>query len=377
MTDVNRHPPSPDREYPASPLDPGRRTGLILCGMGGPDGPGAVAPFLRNLFADPAIFPVPGPLGRLLGWWIATVRAPRVRRRYLAVSPDGATPQLPATRTQAETLAAYLDERGLACTAGVAMRYWAPWPETTVDELLAAGCEQFLVVPMYPQFSDATGGSTLDFVLAAVRRRAPDAAVHVLAQWPELPAFAADLARSAADRLTAWADEDERTGARGGEPTDTRLVYAAHSLPARLIAAGDPYLDQVRRTVDLVHAHLADLLARDGRPDPRAWCDAEPPRLAFQSRVGPIRWLEPDLTAAVADLARQGCRRLLVVPVSFTCEHIETLLELDVELRDHARARGIATFARVPVPAPRGAWLAGLGDVLLQRTLTVEADAHG
>ena len=148
--------------YPKTHLDPTRTTGLIMCGMGGPDGPDAVEPFLRNLFADPAIFPVPKPFGPLLGRFIAKVRAPGVRRNYLTISPDGATAQLPTTRRQGEELARRLGTRGRRTVSGVAMRYWRPYPDETVPELRSRGAEQFLVVPTYPQYSCATNGSTLN-----------------------------------------------------------------------------------------------------------------------------------------------------------------------------------------------------------------------
>ena len=151
--------------YPTDRLDQGRRTGLILCGMGGPDGPDAVRPFLRNLFSDPMIFPVPRPFNTVLGAMIAALRTPGVKKRYLEVSPDGRTPQLDTTMAQSKALAERLTAAGLPTEAGMAMRYWRPWPEDTVAEMLEAGCEQFILVPTYPQYSCATNGATLSLSL--------------------------------------------------------------------------------------------------------------------------------------------------------------------------------------------------------------------
>ena len=160
-------------------LDPVRKTGLILCGMGGPYGPEAVEPFLSNLFQDPALLPVSRYLGpgftRILALLIAKFRAPAVTRRYAMISPDSATPQLQTTREQATELGRRLNEAGRPSVVGVAMRYWHPFPRETVAELLDQGAEQFLVVPAYPQYACATTGSTLKFVREGLASLAPEA----------------------------------------------------------------------------------------------------------------------------------------------------------------------------------------------------------
>ena len=356
--------------YPKNRLDPTRTTGLILCGMGGPDGPDAVEPFLRNLFADPAIFPVPKPIGPVLGRLLARIRTPGVRRRYLTISPDGATAQLPTTRHQSAELARRLDARGRPTVSGVAMRYWRPFPDETVLELRGCGAEQFLVVPTYPQYSRATGGSTLGFVLDALQRLAPAAAVHVLAEWGLESGFVAALAGPVATSLTEWA-------ASGSEPAACAWVSVAHSLPQKLIDGGDPYLDQTRATVAAVHAEVARRLAGVGHGD---WFAALPggaePLLGFQSRVGPIRWIGPRITTEVERLARAGCRRLHVQPISFTCEHIETLLELDIELKDAAARVGITDFRRGAALNLDPGWLDSLAEELARTAFDTEDDAR-
>lgn len=357
--------------YPKDRLDPDRTTGLILCGMGGPDRPAAVEPFLRNLFSDPAIFPLPRPLAPLLGRLIAKLRAPGVRRRYLRISPDGATPQLSTTRRQAADLARRLSEGGRRTVPGVAMRYWAPWPDETVPELRARGAEQFLVVPTYPQYSCATNGSTLGFVADSLRRLAPEAPVHVVPEWHRLAGFVGALARPAAETLRAWAANDV-------PPAECALLYVAHSLPQRFVDAGDPYLDQTRATVDAVHAEVAARLA-DGGHGARlgAVTGGGEPLLAFQSRIGPVRWLGPEVTAETKRLAAAGCRRLHVQPVSFTCEHVETLLELDVELKEDAMRAGVTEFRRGAAPGADSAWLASLADHLQEHAFRNGEGADG
>ena len=341
--------------YPAPRLDPARRTGLVLCGMGGPDGPGAVEPFLRNLFRDPQIFPVPPLLAPLFGWAIAKRRAPAVRERYRQVSPDSVTPQLATTRRQGELLAGRLRQDGLDVVPGIAMRYWRPFPAETVAALLRDGCAQFVVVPMYPQFSAATNGSTLDFTLEALRRLAPATPVHVVADWHLLPGFLEALARPAAAHLAAWA-------AAGVEPGESALLYVAHSLPYSFIRRGDCYEERTHATVAAVHALVTAQLAGAGHAGWQAelLAGGSPYRLSYQSRVGPVKWLEPNVEAETKRLGAAGCRRLFVQPVSFTCEHIETLLELDVELRETATHAGVRDFARGAALNEDGAWLDSL-----------------
>lgn len=354
------------RPYPRTLLDPTRTTGLILCGMGGPDGPAAVEPFLRNLFADPAIFPIPRPFGPLVGRLIAKVRAPGVRRRYLTISPDGATAQLPTTLHQGEKLARLLGAAGRRTVAGAAMRYWRPYPDETISALRSRGAEQFLVVPTYPQYSCATNGSTLGFVMDSLERLAPEAPLHVVPQWGLEPGFIAALARGAAASLFAWAET-------GADPAECAWINVAHSLPMKFIDGGDPYLEQTQATVDAVHAAVVAILAEAGHG---GWLAGVPggdsPLLAFQSRVGPIKWLGPEVTASVKRLARAGCRRLHVQPVSFTCEHIETSMELDIELKEDAGKLGIGDFRRGAALNLDEGWLASMAAGLAGAAFTAE-----
>ncbi len=345
--------------YDRDKLDPVRKTGLILCGMGGPDGPKAVEPFLRNLFGDPAIFPLPrlvaGPVGRL----IARKRAPKVRQNYAAIDQASVTPQLETTRGQAAALARRLSDGGRATLPGVAMRYWHPYPDQTVAELTGVGAQQFLVVPAYPQFSWATNGSTLDFVLEGLAREAPAAPVYIIADWHLLDGYLDALAQPVIETLTAWAREDR-------DPRQCGLLYVAHSLPERFIRQGDPYLDRTRETVEAIHRLVADKLrAADLGP----WLAAlqaggHAPRLVFQSKVGPIAWLGPEIADETPRLAAQGVRSLCVQPVSFTCEHVETLLELDIELRARTEQAGIGDFVRGPALNLNSTWLDSLADRL-------------
>ena len=249
--------------FPRAALDPSRTTGLILCGMGGPDRPEAVQPFLRNLFADPLIFPVPRLFAGIAGRLIAWKRAPEVRERYAMISADSSTPQLPTTIKQAAYLAGKLGNADRSTLPGVAMRYWDPYPDTTVPELMGAGAEQFLIVPTYPQYSGATNGSTIQFVIDTLDRVAAGAPVHVVADWNLLPGFIEALAWPVITQLSQWADAEV-------DPGECALVYVAHSLPESFIRKGDPYLVRTQATVDAVHTKVTKVLGAAGNSD---WLD--------------------------------------------------------------------------------------------------------
>jgi len=349
--------------YPSGRLDPDKVTGVILCGMGGPDGPDAVQPFLRNLFADPAILPVPAWISPLLGRIISARRAPAVRKRYLQVSPDGVTPQLPTTRAQARKVCEMLGGMlGGRFVPGMAMRYWHPFPEQTVAEMLEQGAEQFVIVPTYPQYSCATNGSTLFFVQDSLRKQAKDATCHFVPQWPELPGMIDVFAEATIEALQSF-------HAAGHRPEECALLFGAHSLPQKMIDQGDPYLDQTRQTVRAVHARVRKALPVEWLARVRGGNES---MLAFQSRVGPIKWLGPEVVSKVQELAADGVRHLHVQPVSFTCEHIETVMELDIELKEDADAAGIKTFSRGAALNLDERWLRSLAEAIVQQAFELE-----
>jgi ferrochelatase len=357
--------------FPQAALVPSRITGLILCGMGGPDRPEAVQPFLRNLFADPLIFPVPRPFSWIAGRIIAWKRAPEVRERYAMISEDSSTPQLPTTRKQAAYLAERISSGGRNTLPGVAMRYWDPFPLEAVAELMGSGAVQFLVVPTYPQYSRATGGSTIRFVLDALDKIVPEAPVHVVADWHLLPGFIDALARPVISRLTRWANEKR-------DPRRCAVQYVAHSLPESFIRKGDPYLERTRETVNAVHDLVSKVLvAAENGPWLEAVDGGIEPRLSFQSKVGPIAWLGPQIDEEVPRLAREGIENLLVQPVSFTCDHIETLLELDIELKAQALDLGIEDFHRGAALNLNENWLDSLADHLVAQAFSTEVGRIG
>jgi ferrochelatase len=305
------------------------KQGVILLNMGGPETLAEVRPFLSRLFSDRDIIPLP--LGdramRLFGWTFSRLRAPWARRAYAQMG--GGSPQ----KKTCERQAGLLEERlnALAPAHGpwrcyLALRYTPPFADEALCAARKDGIERLFVLPLYPQFSSVTTGSSFnDLSRAFVRTGFFPREVVYVRDWHDDPGYLDALAASIERTLATLSPEDR---------AEATLVFSAHALPLRVVARGDPYPGQIERTV-------AGALARLGDPPPFI--------LAWQSQARPfVKWLEPRTDAEIERLAAEKKRVLVLVPVAFVQEHIETLYELDILYRDLARARGVRTFARVP-----------------------------
>lgn len=314
------------------------RTAVVLFNLGGPDGPDAVRPFLFNLFNDPAIIGAPAPVRWLLAKLISTRRAPVARDIYANLG--GGSPLLANTQAQSDALEQALGD-GFRCF--VAMRYWHPFAAEAVAAVKAYAPDQVLLLPLYPQFSTTTTGSSIADWRRAAGAAGLDAATHTVCCYFENEPFVATIAkrvRAALDALTA-----------------PRVLFTAHGLPKKVVAAGDPYQWQVERTA-------AALAAVIGRPD-LDWVTC------YQSRVGPLEWLQPYTSDVLEDAGREG-KPVVVVPIGFTSEHSETLVELDIEYRELAEAAGVLDYVRVDTVGADTAFIDGLAS-LVRRSLSQNA----
>ena len=309
------------------------RLGVVLFQLGGPDSPAAVEPFLYNLFRDPDIINFFGGwlARRPLAWWIAHRRAGVVREHYEAIggqSPIRGLTELQARKLE-DALAPDFDARCF-----IAMRYWHPLTQEAVAAVRAAHLdaplEKVVLLPLYPHYSFATTLSSLKEwrrVYSAQQSsggRAQSASLReiVIEEFHLHPQYIAGLVRNIETALARFANR-----------RNVQLVFSAHGLPLSLIARGDPYQRQVQETV-------AAVMALGGWPNAHLLC--------FQSRVGRQKWLEPSLTHTLERLPREGKKHLLIIPVSFVTEHIETLHEINIEAREHALASGVEQFEMMP-----------------------------
>jgi len=317
-----------------------RRLAVVLMNLGGPDKPEVVEPFLFNLFSDPAILEMPNPLRWFLARMLSRRRAPVARATYAKIG--GGSPLLANTRAQAQALEAALAGLGQV-KVFVAMRYWHPLTEDTARDVAAWRPYEVLLLPLYPQFSGTTGGSSLKRWREAAASAGVKAPARAVCCYPEQPGFVA-----AAVDLIQKALVDAATRGR------PRLLLSAHGLPKKTVARGDPYQAQVERSA----AAIVDAL---GRRDP-AWRGIDHV-VCYQSRVGPLEWLGPYTDQEIARAGRES-RPIVLFPVAFVSEHSETLVELDIDYRHLAEAVGVPAYIRVPTVGTGEPFIRGLATVV-------------
>ena len=316
----------------------GRRIAVVLFNLGGPDDQASVKPFLFNLFNDPAIIGLPGIVRTPLARRIAARREKTAQANYALMG--GGSPLLPETREQAAALEAALTSRlpEDEVRVFVAMRYWAPLTEETAADVAVFGPDEIVLLPLYPQFSTTTTGSSLKRWNAVY---AGSGESRTVCCWPE---------------AHGWIDaQAEAIGRKLDEAGDrpVRVLFSAHGIPESLVARkGDPYQEQVESTVGAVVAKLEVM----GRPVDHALC--------YQSRVGPMKWIGPSTPEALEGAAADGLGAV-VVPIAFVSEHVETLVELDIEYGELAHRLGVAPYLRVPAVGTAPAFVGALAEAAL------------
>lgn len=310
-----------------------RRIAVVLFNLGGPDKPENVRPFLRNLFRDPAIIGAPGLIREFLAWLISTTRTKEATENYAKMG--GGSPIVPETEKQAQALTAALRERLGAddeVRCFLAMRYWHPFVDEAVKAVKAYQADEIVLLPLYPQFSTTTTGSSFK-----AWRDAGGPEARAICCYPE-----------EADFITAHARLIEAEWEKAGKPENTRVLYSAHGLPETIIKKGDSYQWQVEQTVAQVNARLPEHLQNH--------------EICFQSRVGPLKWIGPSTEEAI-ERACQDDKHILLTPIAFVSEHIETLVELDEEYAELAEEHGAKGYDRVPALGDQPDFIAALARV--------------
>src|SRR6266536_397735 len=312
------------------------RVGIVLFQLGGPDTLEAIEPFLYNLFCDPDIIDFPfARIGRKpLAKLISTTRAKKVQHHYSTIG--GGSPIRRFTEQQARALQLKLNGFGLDARCFVAMRYWHPFTLEAIEQVRAAGCDELVLLPLYPQYSHTTTGSSLN---EWWRRFSDKIPVRVVEGFYKHELY-----------LDALAEKIEEALARFPHRETAELVFSAHSVPLAVIAKGDPYQRQIEETVELVMHH-------------GGWRNRH--RLCYQSKVGASKWLQPSLRTTIRDLASQGVRDVCVVPISFVSDHVETLGEIDHEARELASSLGIERFGMTAGLNDSPTIIAALGDLVI------------
>lgn len=287
-------------------------TGVLLLNLGGPEKPDDVEPFLYNLFSDRLIIRL-GPffLQKFIARRIARRRAPASRANYEKIG--GGSPILRITQNQAQALETDLNqEQNGRFLVRPCMRYWHPFAAEVVTEMQSKGVDRLVALPLYPHYSIATTGSSIYDLQSILQKKDRTLPLLEIRSWPTQPEYICCLEHRIKTGLAQFGEEE------------VQLVYSAHSLPKKFIDEGDPYVDEIRQSI----AAVEEKTGVQGK-------------LCYQSRSGPVEWLEPSTPDMLKALAAEGCRNILMVPISFVSDHVETLYEIDMLYRDMARELGM------------------------------------
>jgi ferrochelatase len=315
------------------------RLGVIVFNLGGPENLDQVRPFLYRLFSDPEIIRIRSDaLRSAVAYTIAALRARKSRGYYSRIG--GGSPLRRITHQQADALAAELRGRGMDVEVFVGMCTWHPFFSETLEDVEESRVDRLVVLPLFPQYSVTTTGSgfkSLEQAMAA-RPGVRDLETRWIRSWQVHPTY-----------IEAFAGLIQRELEEFPSPGDVQILFSAHSIPESYVRGGDPYLDQTRETVEAIAERL-------GRGNPY--------QLAFQSKIGPVKWLGPSTSDVIVRLGREGVDQVLVVPVSFVSEHIETLYELDIQYKKVASDSGISEYRRVPALNCDPTFIRGLAELV-------------
>jgi len=332
------------------------KLGVLLLNLGGPDKLEDVRPFLYNLFADPEIIRLPSPLFQApLAWLISTLRAKKSQENYKKIG--GGSPIRRITEAQAQSLKLQLQQLGQEANVYIGMRYWHPFTEEAIAKIKKDAIEELVILPLYPQFSISTSGSSFR-LLERLQLEDPEFKAipyTVIPSWYQRSGY-----------LEAMADLIRQELDKSEHPEQVHIFFSAHGVPLSYVEeAGDPY----QREIEDCTARIMRTL---NRPNAHT--------LAYQSRVGPVEWLKPYTEDAIEELGAKGVDEVLVVPISFVSEHIETLQEIDIEYRELAEEAGIEHFRRVPALNTHPRFIEDLADLveesLANPSLTLEEVIH-
>ena len=320
--------------------------GILVLTMGGPPRLEDVRPFLRNLFSDPLIFRFP--LGSILqtpfALLVSSLRAGKVKRLYQQIG--GGSPLGEITQRQASALEMDLSSRGYAFPVAVAMRYWKPDTLEAIERMLDRSVDRIIALPLYPQYSRATTGSSLHLLETVVKGSGSSLSVRAIESWCSHPGY-----------LACIAGRIEKALDQVGYGPHTALLFVAHSLPQRFVQEGDPYVQEVERTVQGTLSLLAA----------QATCSTIPWYLAYQSRVGPVQWVGPPVEEVLHQMIDQGHHKIVVIPVSFVSDHLETLYEIDIQYRNMASRCGASVFERIEALNDAPDFIQCLADLVIRK----------
>lgn len=282
------------------------KIGVLLLNMGGPDSLNAVKPFLYNLFSDPYIANF-GFIQKPMAWFISTLRAKKVKKAYEKI--NGKSPLKEITIAQAIALEKAL---GNNFKVLVGMRYWHPFIEESLNEFKKLDIKKIVAISLYPQFCTATTSSVIEKFKECAKGYFE---FKIISSWCDYYLF-----------IDAWIEQINQSFEKYGR--DCFVLFSAHSIPLSLYKKGDPYISEVERSVKAITNKMK----------------LQQFKIAYQSRTGPVKWVKPSTEEVIEELAKSGNKKILVVPISFVSDHIETLYEIDIVYKKKANDFGIQLY---------------------------------
>ena len=310
---------------------------VILFNLGGPDKLESVEPFLFNLFNDPAIISIPSIFRYPLAKIISKRRAPIAKNIYKEIGNK--SPILELTQDQAKSLENTLAIKGdYKCF--VIMRCWHPRATDVIKEVKKYNPEEIILLPLYPQFSASTSGSSIKEWNDLCKKENYKVKTKTICCYPTEDSF-----------LESHANLIKKT-IKNLENKDFKLLFSAHGLPEIKIKKGDPYQWQVEQTVEGIMSKLTN-----ENPDHI---------ISYQSRVGPLKWIGPSTDEVIIKYSNEK-KGIVVVPIAFISEHSETLVELDIEYKKLAEKNGCSFYKRVPALGVEENFIKGLTELILQK----------
>jgi ferrochelatase len=296
------------------------KIGVVMLNLGGPDTLEAVEPFLFNLFSDPDIIDFPGSFlfRKRLAKLISSRRHVWVQKQYEKIG--GGSPLKMHTLKQAEMLEDRLSEV-LPAKVYVAMRYWEPFTDEALDAIESDGIKRVVLLPLYPHYSKATTESSKkEWDARLSDRKHLDLDASLIESYYDHPTYVDALVERVEEGLTRFPNEIRN---------EVHVLFSAHGTPMKLVRQGDPYSGHIKKTVEAI-------LQRSGIVNDHSLC--------YQSKVGPLKWLTPSTPDTITELAGKGVKHMLVVPVAFASDHLETLFELGIEYRHLAENAGVEQY---------------------------------
>ncbi len=307
---------------------------IVFFNLGGPDKSESIRPFLRNLFSDKAIIDLPFFARLPLAALISFFRAPKAKPLYDIMG--GFSPLLTNTIAQKKALESYLNSKNINSEVFIAMRYWHPFANEAIKQVKEYNPDKIVLLPLYPQYSSTTSGSSYEEWMKLAPKEWQAKTIFLKA-FPALPGFIKASAEAIIEKYNELGKEN------------IRLLFSAHGLPKKIIEKGDPYEKQVNQTAHAIRKLLPENLETI---------------VCYQSKVGPLEWLGPSTPDAIESAAKDN-KNIILYPIAFVSDHIETLVELDVEYHELSHELGIKGFARAPTVGTNPLFINSLGDMVI------------